>query len=121
MHHAMINVSDFDASRRFYTSALAPLGLEPTVYEGACGFGDFWITERDAPAQGVHFAFVASDRERVDAFHASALKAGGVDNGAPGLRVDYGENYYAAFVLDPDGVNVEAVCDVPEGAGEDVS
>ena len=70
---------------------------------------DFWITEQELPAASVHIAFAAPDRETVDAFHAAAVKAGGVDNGRPGLRPHYHSGYYAAFVLDPDGNNVEAV------------
>ena len=86
---------------------------------GFCGFGEgqepyFWIGERGEPTAPAHVAFASPDRATVDAFHAAALASGGRDNGAPGLR-DYHEHYYGAFVLDPDGNNVEAVCHTPEG------
>jgi catechol 2,3-dioxygenase-like lactoylglutathione lyase family enzyme len=83
-----------------------------------CGFGrqgkpDFWIAQRGTPQTDVHVAFVSPDRGTVDRFHAAALAAGGEDNGAPGLRPHYHEHYYAAFVHDPDGNNIEAVCHAP--------
>jgi catechol 2,3-dioxygenase-like lactoylglutathione lyase family enzyme len=108
------------ASRRFYEAALAPLGFDLLHSdEGQAGFGlrgrdrsadDFWVMAGDAPHTGIHVAFAAPDRAAVDAFHAAALASGGRDNGAPGLRPEYHAGYYAAFVLDPDGNNVEAVC-----------
>ncbi len=118
--HLGLDVSDLDRSRRFYEAALAPLGLTVVaevsneaggrvVMFGADGVPEFVIAEDRAPGAGTHVAFRAKTREQVDAFHAAALAAGGVDNGAPGLRHRYGPGYYAAFVLDPDGMNVEAV------------
>nr|WP_228431291.1 VOC family protein [Baekduia soli] len=115
-------VADVAASRRFYEAALAPLGfavvMEVPGVAGA-GFGvpgkpSFWIRP-GGPAGPVHIAFHATDRGRVDAFHAAALQAGGTDNGPPGLRTHYHPGYYGAFVLDPDGNNVEAVCHTPSG------
>jgi catechol 2,3-dioxygenase-like lactoylglutathione lyase family enzyme len=107
-------VRDLAVSRRFYADALAPLGFE-LVYEGprSLGFGPppselFAVELTDEAILGVHVAFNAVDHASVDAFHAAALAAGGHDNGPPGLR-PYGRNYYAAFVLDPDGHNIEAV------------
>jgi catechol 2,3-dioxygenase-like lactoylglutathione lyase family enzyme len=121
--HVRIEVEDFDRSRAFYEGALAPLGItllmEPLPR--VAGFGDdrkpyFWIGVRGRPiVHGVHVAFAAPDRDAVAAFHAAALAAGGSDNGGPGVREIYHPNYYAAFVLDPDGNNIEAVChDAPE-------
>lgn len=112
--HVKLPVSDLEASRRFYVQALAPLGFE-LVYDGpqSLGFGpppfEFFAVELSAePVLGVHVAFDAADHAMVDAFHRAAVAAGGRDNGPPGMR-PYGENYYAAFVLDPDGHNIEAV------------
>jgi catechol 2,3-dioxygenase-like lactoylglutathione lyase family enzyme len=118
--HMGFAVSDYERSKAFYTQALAPLGIkllmEPAP--GIGGFGDdqkpyFWFGARDAPHTGVHVAFEAGDRETVDAFHAAALAAGGADNGGPGIREIYHPNYYGAYVLDPDGNNIEAVCHRP--------
>ncbi len=117
--HVGLRVSDYAASRGFYAAALRPLAYEPVMeMERACGFGiggkpDFWIIEGTPAAAPVHVAFASPDRQTVDAFHAAALAAGGRDNGAPGLRPHYHEHYYGAFVLDPDGNNVEAVCHAP--------
>jgi catechol 2,3-dioxygenase-like lactoylglutathione lyase family enzyme len=120
LDHVGLDVSDYDASRAFYDQALVPLGLslmmEPVPLVG--GYGDdfpfFWIAQRDrGPDSGVHVAFRAEDRATVDAFHEAALAAGGKDNGGPGLREIYHPHYYGAFVLDPDGNNVEAVCHSP--------
>lgn len=113
--HVNIGVCDLAGSRRFYEEALAPLGIG-FVMESPAGVGfsrqgrpRFWISAR--PAGGpVHVAFEAADSAMVDAFHAAALAAGGRDNGAPGPRPVYHPGYYGAFVLDPDGNNVEAVC-----------
>ena len=110
--HVTIRVSDYEASRAFYTTVLAPLGLEP--FDDASvpftEWGDFSITADDRPvAQNLHIAFPAKSREQVDAFHRAAMDAGYRDNGAPGERPVYYEGYYGAFVLDPDGHNVEAV------------
>jgi catechol 2,3-dioxygenase-like lactoylglutathione lyase family enzyme len=115
--HVGIEVSDFARSKEFYEKALAPLGMTPIMEpaDGACGFGGdfpfFWIAERGrGPDSGTHVAFRVEDRATVDAFHEAALAAGGRDNGAPGVREIYHPTYYGAFVLDPDGNNVEAVC-----------
>ena len=116
LDHVVIRVSDFEQSKRFYAEALSPLGyellMEPSV--SAAGFGrqgkpEFWIGQGDR-GQPVHIAFAASDRASVDAFHEKALAAGGRNNGGPGLRPKYHPSYYAAFVFDPDGNNIEAVC-----------
>jgi len=116
--HVSLNVKDFGASRAFYEPALAALGYEPVMeFPKAMGFGagrkpSFWIAQREPAGSGVHVAFHCDDRATVDAFHAAALGAGGRDNGAPGLREHYHPRYYGAFVLDPDGNNVEAVCHI---------
>ena len=109
LDHVAVHVSDVEASRRFYAGALAPLGL------GITGEGEGWFSIDelfvgvDGPAtSGLHLAFQAPDRETVDRFHAAAIEAGGRDNGAPGER-SYHPGYYGAYVLDPDGTNVEAV------------
>jgi len=114
-------VSDLEASRRFYTEALRPLGYAPIMeFDGKVAFGtgegggNHWIALRGEPTTTAHIAFRAPDRAAVDAFHGAAVAAGGRDNGAPGLRPHYHETYYGAFVLDPDGNNVEAVCHAPE-------
>jgi catechol 2,3-dioxygenase-like lactoylglutathione lyase family enzyme len=115
--HVAIGVSDLERSRTFYREALAPLGFsehEPWqegVREATFGlerFADFAISLEHAAGTATHIAFAADSRELVDAFHAAALAAGGRDNGAPGLRPEYSERYYGAFVLDPDGNNIEA-------------
>jgi len=124
LDHIGVGVTDYAKSRTFYDLALAPMGiakvLEVTAaqsgsYEGA-GYGVerpfFWIGKAEAVAP-VHVAFQAKDRDMVDAFHKAALAAGGRDNGAPGVRPHYHANYYGAFVLDPDGHNIEAVCHAP--------
>lgn len=119
--HLGLDVSDLDRSRRFYEAALAPLGLTVVAEEtndaggrivmfGVDGVPEFVIAEDKAPGVGTHLAFRADTRAQVDAFHAAAMAGGGTDHGAPGLRPNYGPNYYAAFALDPDGMNVEAVC-----------
>jgi catechol 2,3-dioxygenase-like lactoylglutathione lyase family enzyme len=119
--HIGLDVADFETSKAFYEQALAPLGMKVLMepVPGICGFGGdfpfFWIGKRDrGPQTGVHVAFTAKDRAMVDAFHAAALAAGGADNGEPGVREIYHPHYYGAFVLDPDGNNVEAVCHKPE-------
>jgi catechol 2,3-dioxygenase-like lactoylglutathione lyase family enzyme len=116
LDHVTIGVSDIERSKRFYDQALRPLGIERLYADGpnAAGYGAapkafFWVSLRDASQTGAHVAFTAQDRETVDRFHQAALAAGGKDNGPPGLRPHYHENYYGAFVLDPDGHNIEAV------------
>jgi catechol 2,3-dioxygenase-like lactoylglutathione lyase family enzyme len=121
--HIGLAVSDIARSRAFYEAALAPLGIrtiavltpEQTEAQGtAVMMGDdeifFVIGDNERPGEGTHVAFRAVSRAAVDAFHAAALAAGGRDKGAPGIRPHYGADYYAAFVFDPDGINVEAVC-----------
>jgi catechol 2,3-dioxygenase-like lactoylglutathione lyase family enzyme len=122
LDHVGLEVSDYERSKAFYAAALAPLGVALLMEfaESAAGFGSetkigpkpyFWIHARGRQVvSGAHVAFVAADREAVDAFHAAALAAGAEDNGAPGPRPIYHPQYYGAFVLDPDGNNVEAVC-----------
>ncbi|PZR31427.1 VOC family protein [Caulobacter segnis] len=132
--HIGVTASDLKAAKVFYDAALAPLGLsvvlsvtaEQTGGAAHLGYGatparpdlqigkpNFWISEGTTPTGAMHVAFLAADRAQVDAFHAAALAAGGTDNGPPGLRPHYHPNYYGAFVLDPDGRNVEAVCHAP--------
>jgi catechol 2,3-dioxygenase-like lactoylglutathione lyase family enzyme len=113
--HIQLKVKNLESSKRFYTAALAPLGFS-VQYEGggAVGIGPkgapaLWLGEGESRG-AVHIAFAARDRDAVKAFYAAALPAGGKDNGKPGLRKDYSPTYYAAFVTDPDGNNVEAVC-----------
>lgn len=124
--HAGFSVTDFEKSKSFYERALAPLGasllhMVPAEHTGGVkvgGFGKdtpcFWLDEGQAQKPPLHFAFTAQTRKEVDEFHKAALGAGGEDNGKPGLREHYHENYYGAFVLDPDGNNIEAVCHKPE-------
>ena len=119
--HTGLNVSDFARAKAFYLAALAPLGYRlimelPTsmVPQGAMGIGvppkpDLWIAGGSPNAPRLHVAFRAENRAQVDAFYESALAAGGRDNGPPGIRAHYHPNYYGAFVLDPDGHNIEAV------------
>ena len=117
--HAGVTVRDVVKSKRFYAAALAPLGYTLLMdFEEFAGFGvapkpDFWIGEGTPNVPPVHIAFRAATRGEVDEFHRTALAAGGRDNGAPGLRPHYHANYYGAFVFDPDGHNVEAVCHAP--------
>jgi len=108
--HVGLHVSDLEASRRFYEGALAPLGLGITGEgEGWFSVDELFVGDVGRPATaGLHVAFQARDREAVDRFHAAAIEAGGRDNGAPGER-PYHPGYYGAYVLDPDGTNVEAV------------
>jgi catechol 2,3-dioxygenase-like lactoylglutathione lyase family enzyme len=124
--HTGVTVSDYARSKEFYARALAPLGYVvmiefPSSVTGGpevAGFGeppkpDFWIVS-GKPNDPIHTAFRAATRALVDAFYEAAIAAGGRDNGPPGLRPQYHPNYYGAFVLDPDGHNVEAVCHDPE-------
>jgi catechol 2,3-dioxygenase-like lactoylglutathione lyase family enzyme len=112
-----LKVKDIGASVRFYSAVLGPLGHEVSSQdESSAGLGPkgepaLWLyATKGGAAAGTHVAFLASTRAAVDKFHAAGLKAGGRDNGAPGLRADYSPKYYAAFLIDPDGNNVEAVC-----------
>jgi catechol 2,3-dioxygenase-like lactoylglutathione lyase family enzyme len=112
LDHIEIKVRDVEASRAFYDAALAPLGM--SVLMGGAGRPFFWIGQAGvSPDITSHVAFGCETRATVDAFHKAALAAGGRDNGAPGLRPQYHPNYYGAFVLDPDGHNIEAVCHAP--------
>jgi catechol 2,3-dioxygenase-like lactoylglutathione lyase family enzyme len=125
--HIGFPVSDYERAKTFYAAALAPLGYTLIMEVGAdktesaspaAGFGangkpDFWIGGEGGINRPLHVAIVAKDRATVDAFYAAALAAGGRDNGPPGLRPHYHPHYYGAFVLDPDGHNIEAVCHTP--------
>lgn len=120
LNHVSIGVRDLAGARRFYDSALRPLGYRLlSESPGALGYGNaacaLWILPSARPVardagSGLHFCFDAPTRAAVDAFHAAALANGGADNGAPGVRADYDANYYAAFVTDPDGYRLEAYC-----------
>jgi catechol 2,3-dioxygenase-like lactoylglutathione lyase family enzyme len=116
--HTGVNVSDVAKSKAFYRAALAPLGYVVLMDgEGFAGLGvapkpDFWIGQEAPNVPPIHVAFRAETRAQVDAFYKAALAAGGRDNGPPGVRSHYHPNYYGAFVLDPDGHNVEAVCHI---------
>jgi catechol 2,3-dioxygenase-like lactoylglutathione lyase family enzyme len=128
LDHIGIAVADFERSKAFYARVLAPLGyglvmeVTPEMTGGTdahAGFGlerrpQFWIGTGDVVRGKLHVCFAANTRAQVDAFHRAALGAGASDNGAPGLRPHYHENYYGAFVLDPDGHNIEAACHTPE-------
>ena len=119
--HVGLNVRDYAASRAFYERALAPLGYGVVLAFDqwkSCGFGTddkptFWISEREPLTTGAHVAFTATERATVDAFHEAALDEGGIDNGRPGVREHYHPTYYAAFVHDLDGNNIEVVCHAP--------
>jgi catechol 2,3-dioxygenase-like lactoylglutathione lyase family enzyme len=117
LDHVGLSVKDIGASVRFYTAVLAPLGyVLCSRDETSAGFGPkdapaLWLyASKKARPAATHLAFTASARKDVDRFHAAGLDAGGSDNGAPGVRADYAPTYYAAFLVDPDGNNVEAVC-----------
>jgi catechol 2,3-dioxygenase-like lactoylglutathione lyase family enzyme len=126
--HIGFPVSDYERSKRFYEQAFAPLGytliMEVTAEQTqsgspAAGFGmngkpDFWIGGEGTVNRVLHIAIAAKDRATVNAFHSAAIAAGGKDNGAPGVRAIYHPSYYGAFVLDPDGHNIEAVCHAPQ-------
>jgi catechol 2,3-dioxygenase-like lactoylglutathione lyase family enzyme len=119
--HVKFGVSDFAASKAFFLKALAPLGVsagaegEPTygIELVASGEPSLILFQTDERPAHLHLAFTAGTRQQVDAFYRAALEAGGKDNGAPGLRPHYHANYYAAFVMGPDGHNIEAVCHQP--------
>lgn len=126
LDHIGFSVSNMKVSRIFYEMALKPLGIAPVMEvtpemtgtsESHVGFGAgrpfFWIGTGGKVSAGTHVAFAAESRRIVDEFYAAAMAAGGRDNGKPGLRPHYHENYYGAFVLDPDGNNIEAVCHSP--------
>ena len=115
--HVTLGVSDLNRAQVFYDNLLGVIGIERLYAEGtvAAGYGVgkkafFWIALKQGPVSGTHVAFAVADRALVDRFHAAGLAAGGRDNGAPGLRRHYHPSYYGAFILDPDGHNIEAVC-----------
>ncbi len=125
--HTGVSMSNPKKSRAFYDAALAPLGyrvmmeipLEHTGGKVVLGYGvppkpDFWLAEGTPQQPHIHIAFRADNHAQVDAFYKAAIAAGGRDNGAPGPRAHYHKDYYGAFVLDPDGHNIEAVCHTPE-------
>ncbi|MGD2132556.1 MAG: VOC family protein [Maricaulaceae bacterium] len=132
LDHIGIKVSDYPRAKAFYDKALAPLGFvtimefehegvqyaglgkAPGTGEPAAGQPTFWFNGADQTSAPLHVAFPAKTRADVDAFYEAAMAAGGTDNGPPGLRPHYHEHYYGAFVLDPDGHNIEAVCHTPE-------
>ena len=123
--HVGFPVSDYARAKAFYEQALAPLGytlimeVQQNEHDAkAAGFGangkpDFWIGGEGGLNRAMHIAIAARDRAAVDAFYRAAMTAGARDNGAPGIRAHYHPNYYGAFVLDPDGHNIEAVCHAP--------
>jgi catechol 2,3-dioxygenase-like lactoylglutathione lyase family enzyme len=127
LDHIEFAVTDAERSRRFYEEVLRPFGMTVifrvgpertrtggTRYGlGRDGYPRIWFHDGEAPGSPMHLALAATDRHIVDAFHKAALAAGGTDNGAPGVRERYHPDYYAAFVLDPDGNNIEGVCQVP--------
>jgi catechol 2,3-dioxygenase-like lactoylglutathione lyase family enzyme len=127
LNHVSIGVRNTAKTKAFYDAVLKPLGYTClSEGEGSLGYGPeadngsvvLWISQTDKPvpadmASGLHFCFDAPDRKSVAAFHAAALAQGGKDNGQPGLRADYGDNYYAAFAIDPDGYRIEAYCGKP--------
>ena len=119
LDHVSLSVSDAARSQAFYSKALAPLGYKIiSQYDGGFGIGAeggaaIWVSSGAAQKPIAHLAFRAGNRKQVEAFYRAALAAGGQDNGKPGIRDNYAPTYYAAFVLDPDGNNVEAVCHAP--------
>ena len=123
LHHVSFGVRDLKRSGAFYDAALGALGFR-RVFENETAIGYGWVDNQDkfclklwsdaaAPGAGFHLAFSAPSRAAVDSFHQAALRVGGQDNGAPGLRPHYGPHYYAAFLVDPDGYRIEAVCKMP--------
>jgi catechol 2,3-dioxygenase-like lactoylglutathione lyase family enzyme len=123
LDHITLTVSDLPKSRAFYEKVLAPLGYKVRMqWEQYCGFGDekkpyFWLKHGDPPSRPMHIAFEAKSHAAVDLFYSAAITAGATDNGAPGPRPHYHENYYGAFVFDVDGHPIEAVCHAPESNG----
>ena len=126
LDHLGFSVRNLKVSRMFYENALKPLGIKPLMEvtpemtgtdDSHVGFGAnrpfFWIGTGGKPTPGMHVAFLAQSRKTVDEFYAAAIAAGGKDNGKPGMRPHYHENYYGAFVFDPDGNNIETVCHKP--------
>lgn len=117
--HITLFVRDFENNKRFYAEALAPLGIgvvaefERAAGLGRDGKGEFWLAGDAQGQRPTHIAFAAATREQVHAFHRAALAAGATDNGAPGIRDLYHPHYYAAFVIGPEGHNIEAVCHAP--------
>lgn len=117
--HVGLAVSNYERSKTFFSQALAPLGIEVVMeIQGWAGLGragkpEFWFGQHVAPQRPMHIAFAAQTREQVRAFHEAGLRAGGRDNGPPGIREVYHPNYYGAFVIGPDGHNIEAVCHSP--------
>ena len=132
LDHIELAVRDAEASRHFYEMALAPLGIvrvitiEPGRTRtggtrhgfGKDGYPSLWVHDNETPGTGTHIAFAAKTRAIVDAFYQIALKAGGANNGAPGVRHQYHAHYYAAYVLDPDGINVEVVCQFADSCSQ---
>jgi catechol 2,3-dioxygenase-like lactoylglutathione lyase family enzyme len=121
--HIGMAISDYGRSKEFFVSALAPLGIGLVMeVEGWAGLGrggkaELWFGEQAQAHPPMHIAFIAENREQVRAFYRAALAAGGLDNGPPGIREIYHPNYYGAYVIGPDGHNIEAVCHAPEGQG----
>ena len=123
LDHVSIGVRDIAVAKRFYDAALKPLGYERlSEAANSLGYGkdavQLWVSVAARPVSadpqsGLHFCFSAPTRKSVDMFHAGALQSGGKDNGAPGIRADYDANYYAAFLIDPDGYRIEAYCSKP--------
>ena len=120
LDHIGLRTPQFGTLVRFYEASLSPLGYTKLfAWDGGAGFGRdgaaaLWIHGSNTKPAGIHIALSAADHAAVDAFHQAALNAGATDNGKPGLRTDYHPNYYAAFVTDPDGNNLEAVCHIAE-------
>jgi len=118
--HISISVGNYNESKNFYQKALEPLGYNLIMeIMGWAGFGfnkkgEFWMTEGDKAVNPMHIAFLAETRQQVYDFYKAAIEAGGKDNGPPGIRTIYHPNYYGAFVIGPDGHNIEAVCHKPE-------
>ena len=114
--HVGLTVGDYEKSKQFFSRALAPLGIELAMeISGYAGFGksgkpEFWVEGGSETHRPMHIAFIADNRDQVKAFYAAAMAAGGKDNGPPGIREIYPPNYFGAFVIGPDGHNVEAVC-----------